>query len=212
MINAYYFEILAFIVALICYSKLKASYMVYFIPFLLFTIICEVGSDFIYSNYQIKTEWIYNILNPVTTLFYGYIFCSLIRNRKLKSVFFWGALLYIVINIYVLSQIEGFSILLILLSSIILVTLSCYYFYRCLLDDVDLTAFYIKSGLWFAAGILIFYSGISIVFALVDYIRAHHLTMFGVSLYKFVPRTLSIILYGCFSIAFLLWRKPQKVY
>jgi len=80
-----------------------------------------------------------------------------------------------------------------------------------MLDDVDLNAFYVKSGLWIASGILIFYTGICIVFSLFNYIRANNLTINDVALYNFVPRVLSIILYGCFIVAFILWRKPQKM-
>ncbi|HET8830070.1 MAG TPA: hypothetical protein VFM79_12050 [Pelobium sp.] len=118
--------------------------------------------------------------------------------------------MYLITNAYFLSITNGFSTTIILISSVILIILSCYYFYRCLLDDVDLTAYYVKSGLWIVAGILIFYSGIAIVFSLFDYIRTYKLAVNGVQLYNFIPRVLSIILYGCFIVAFILWRKPQK--
>lgn len=184
--------------------------MVWFIPFLGITFLAEVNSYYLYETYKHNTYWIYNILNPATTLFYSFIFYSLIRDQKLKTPFIVMALVYVLINVYFLSLAISFSINLMLLSSIIMIILSCYYFYRCMLDDVDLSTFYVKSGLWIASGILIFYAGICIVFSLFNYIRAHHLTIKGTQLYNFVPRVLSIILYGCFMVAFILWRKPQK--
>lgn len=156
MIATYYFEFLALCAALYSITKLKNSHMIWFIPFLIFTILLEVGSDFIYNKYQLKTDWIYNILIPTTNIFYGYIFYYLIRDIKLKKLFLISGLLYLLFNIYFLTVKTGFNVLIVLSSSIILVILSCYYFYRCLLDDVDLNVFYVKSGLWFAAGILIF--------------------------------------------------------
>ncbi|MBU0696951.1 MAG: hypothetical protein KKE39_10580 [Bacteroidetes bacterium] len=80
-----------------------------------------------------------------------------------------------------------------------------------MLNDIDLNSYEVKGGLWFASGILIFYSGISIVFSLVNYIREHHLNIAGMALYNFVPRCLSSILYACISIALLKWKKPQEI-
>lgn len=210
MIEAYYFEFLAFLVALIRYQKLKNSYMVWFIPFLLLTAVCEFGSDIIYYQYNLPTDWIYNILIPFTIYFYGFIFYRLLRSSNLKSVFLSVAFVYLACNVYFLLTSTSFSIILLLIGAVIQIILACYYFYKCLLDDVNLNAYYIKSGLWIASGIVIFYSGISIVFSLVNYIRAHHLMINGVHLYNVVPRYLSIILYTCLSIAFLQWKKPQK--
>lgn len=211
MISPYYIEILTFCVGLYNYKRLKNSYMFWFIPFLGVTFIAEVSSDYIYHIYYNDTSWIFNFLIPITTLFYSFIIFSLIRDQRLKIPFISIGLIYLLIIGYLLSVATSFSIPSVLLSSIILVILSCYYFYRCLLDDVDLNAFYVKSGLWIASGILIFYSGICIVFSLFDYIRTHHLAVNGTPLYNFVPRVLSIILYSCFMVAFVLWRKPQKI-
>lgn len=210
MISTYYIEFLTFCIALYRYKRLKNSYMFWFIPFLGLTFLSEVSSDFIYKTYNLSTYWIFNFLIPITTIFYGFIFYCLIRDKRLKTPLTLMGILYLLTNFYWSITSLSFSIPIVLLASVILVFLSCYYFYRCLLDEVNLSAFYVKSGLWFAAGVLIFYSGISIVFSLVDYIRDHHLTLNGLPLYQFVPRVLSIILYGCFSVAFLLWRKPQR--
>lgn len=211
MISSYYIEFLSLCVALYSYKRLKNSYMFWFIPFLGITFFSEVSSDYIYHTYQSSTYWIFSILIPITTLFYGYIFYCLIKDKRLKTIFNVLALIYLVANVYFLATTDSFSTAIILISSVVLITLSCYYFYRCLLDDVDLNAFDVKSGLWFSAGVLIFYTGICIVFSLFDYIRAHHLTVNGVSLYNFIPRVLSIILYGCLIVAFFLWRKPQQI-
>lgn len=207
MIDNYYIEFSAFLISLFCYQKLKHTLMFWFIPFLLFTSICELSSTIIYQNYGAATYWIYNILSPITTYFYGFIFYKLINNPKLKNTFYLLAVIYLILNSYFLIFSEGFSIPLLLISSIVMVILAFYYFYRCLLDDVDLNSPIIKSGLWFASGILIFYSGISITFSLFNYIREHHLNIGGVSLYNFVPRCLSIILYACISISLLKWKK-----
>lgn len=210
MINSYYFEFLAFCVALYHYKQLKNSYMFWFIPFLGITFLTEVTSGIIYQICTCETYWIYNVLIPATTLFYTFIFYCLIKDRRLKIPFVVIILIYFVANVYYFNISSGFNTKFILSSSIILIALSCYYFYRCLLDDVDLNAYYTKSGLWIASGILIFYSGICIVFSLFNYIRTNHLAINNTPLYNFVPRVLSIILYGCFIVAFILWKKPRK--
>lgn len=210
MIEAYYFEFSAFLIAIYSYKRLKNSFMFWFIPFLLITSVSELASDLIYRNYGVATDWIYNILGPITIYFYGYVFYRLLRNDKLKPLFLIAATLYFILNIFMAVNEKGFHISLFMVGAIIQIILACYFFYRCLLDDVDLNAHQINSGLWIASGILIFFAGVSIVFSLVDYIRAHHLMIHGLPLYKIIPRYLSIILYACISIALLKWKKPQE--
>nr|MBC7613289.1 hypothetical protein [Pseudopedobacter sp.] len=211
MINAYYFEFLALCVAIFSYAKLKNSFMVWFIPFLLFTFISEISSDIIYRKYGLATDWIYNILSPLTIVFYGYIFYSFIDKKKFKHMFLFAGLIYLLINIYVVLTSSKFNITLLIIGALIQIILSCYYFYSCLLNDIDLNSYKVKSGLWIASGVLVFFAGISIVYSLLDFIREHHLNIGGVALYNFVPRCLSIILYTCISIALLKWKKPQEI-
>lgn len=211
MIETYYIEFVAFCIGLYNYKRLKNSYIFWFIPFLGITFFAEVSSAYIFSICKCPTYWIFEILVPLTTLFYCFIFYCLIRDHSLKIPFSVLSILYLIVNFYFFITSTSFTTKGILLSSIILISLSCYYFYRCMLDDIDLSAFYVKSGLWIASGILIFYTGISIVFSLFNYIRTYHLTIYEIPLYKFVPQVLSIILYSCFMVAFVLWRKPQKI-
>lgn len=210
MIDAYYFEFSAFLIAIFSYKRLKNSFMFWFIPFLLVTSLSELTSTLIYENYGVATDWIYNILSPLTIYFYSYIFYRLLRNYKLKPIFIIVAVLYFLLIVLIAFFEKGFHISLFITGAIVQIILACYFFYTCLLEDVDLNAPHVKSGLWMASGILIFFTGISIVFSLLDYIRAHHLVINGLPLYQIVPRYLSIILYACISIALIKWKKPQE--
>jgi len=185
--------------------------MVWFIPFLFLTFLAEVISSFIYWNYGLPTYWIYNILSPSTIVFYGYIFYCFIDKKSFKPIFLFSGLIYLLINIYFVLSSSKFNIEVLIIGALIQIVLSCYYFYSCLLNDIDLNDYKVKSGLWIASGVLVFFVGISIVFSLVNYIREHHLNIAGMALHNFVPRCLSIILYACISIALLKWKKPQEI-
>jgi hypothetical protein len=211
MIESFYLELIALIVAIFSYSRLKGSYMIWFIPFLLITFSVEVASHYLYEILQLSSYWVYNITIPLTSIFYGFILFCLMNNSKLKLPFIVLGVIYSLLSLYFLSYATGFSINSLITSAVILVSLSCYYFYRCLLDDIDLNNFKIKSGLYLASGILIFYAGVSIVFSLFDYIRKHDLRIFGYHLYNVIPNYLSIILYACISIALIKWKKRQEI-
>lgn len=56
---------------------------------------------------------------------------------------------------------------------------------------------------WIAIGVMIFFSGISIVFSLYEFIRAQQIIIWGMQIYMLIPRLLSIVLYSCITIAII---------
>ena len=56
---------------------------------------------------------------------------------------------------------------------------------------------------WIAIGVMIFFSGISIVFSLYEFIRAQQIIIWGEQMYILIPRFLSIVLYSCITIAII---------
>lgn len=211
MIASYYSEFIVLIVALLNYRKLKGSHMIWFIPFLLVTFLIEISSYYLYLLLGLSSHWVYNLLVPITAYFYGFIFYRQMSAPNLKLPFKIIGQLYLLANFYFLFTTNGFNKTALLTSAILMMILSCYYFYRCLLDDTDLDSAQVKSGLWIASGVLIFYAGISIVFSLFDYIQQHDLKIAGYHLYNVMPGYLSIILYACISIALIKWKKPQEI-
>ncbi|MFN9803057.1 MAG: hypothetical protein ACK54Y_04455 [Bacteroidota bacterium] len=60
---------------------------------------------------------------------------------------------------------------------------------------------------WVAVGVVVFFSGVSIVFSLYEFIQLKRITLWGEPIYTLVPRLLSLFLYSCISIAIITCRR-----
>lgn len=203
------FEFLSLAIALISYSRLKNTFMVYFIPFLVILISSEI-----IAWHSSNTVILYAILNPLTHCFYAFIFCNYIISIKQKRIFIYVAAIYCMLcvtgHFFDDSQYSLFYYL-IASGGLMQVYFSCTFFYQYLTsDDITLMKKW-DSGLWIASGLLIFYSAVTICFSLHGYIKENELKIFGLYLYHIIPRVLSPILYSCLCISFILWKNPKEI-
>ncbi len=209
----HYTEFVALIIALFSYQKFKGTYMVWFIPFLALTFLTEFINNILFTSYGIHTAWSYNFSGIIQVSFYTYIFINLAETKKHKQLLLVSHLMYtgfFCIYLTVTQHWRAFSQDAALFGFIEMVLFSCGFFYQCLREDYDIANQKYKTGLWITAGVLIFYSGVSICFSLYDYIVKYDLRLNGRRLYGIIPQYLCIILYGCLSISFILWKKPVK--
>ena len=184
--------------------------MLLFIPFLGLTFLSELGSSYIYQVHGASTTWIYKILNPLSQCFYAYIFYQLASDQKFKKIILILVSVYFLICVYYYLKDDQFNSYLIVAGGLMQIIFACGFFYQCLKNDEYFGSNTWNSGLWIASGVLIFYAGIAIVFSLFDYIRLHKLEIIEIPLYNIIPRALSIVLYSCLSISFLVWKHPRK--
>jgi hypothetical protein len=206
-----YSEIIATIIVAFCYNKLKGCYMQWFIPFLAFTFLTEVYAFYL-GTIGKHTFLVYAIYNPLSIIFYTYIFAKIALTNAYKKLFIYSTVTYIIVSIlyYIIFKNLISSHYLILVSSIEITIFACLLFFQYLkIDDPESIANY-KSNLWIIAGLLIFYSGIAIVLSLLYYIKKNELKIGGLYLFNFVPQYLSIILYGCISYACIVWKKSTQ--
>jgi len=209
----HYFEFLSLLIAIIYIGKLRNSFLVLFVPYLLITLLVELGAAYIYHTYSMPTGWMYNFLNLLSHGFYAFLFYqfSIVFKHKriiiiLTGIYLTGSLTY-----YLSTSFYVFSNYVIAAGGILQVILSCLHFYEYLQNDDYVKERHYSSGLWIASGLLMFYSGITICFSLYNYILLNNLSVFNLPLYNIIPRSLSIILYCCISIALMIWKKPQKI-
>ena len=203
------FEFLSLFAAISQYRKLRGSYMVYFIPFLAMVITVEMLAKWNVIQINGSNMVLYNVPHTIMFLFYTWILAKLTSNKKQRLVsFILVATLLTIHVIYhtVTHQWGGFIPLLFTFASLLLVIFSCMYFYHYLKSDYQASDKEHLGGLWIAAGLLIFYSGIFVVYSLNKYIIALDLRVYNLRLHKFIPRMLSIPLYSCFIVSFLIWK------
>ena len=180
--------------------------MKWFLPFL--------GSIFFGEILAKNTQFgtIINYLIGVTeSFFYGYMFYNLSNKYFVKKIIIYFvpiSVLGYLISFFFSNNKSVFFIANIVISGFFLAAIALNYLYEKFDDDE--TILISDSGFWIAIGVSLFYSGVSIVFSLHDFIVRNNLTLFNIKLYKLVPRILSVILYLSISISIILCKKKNK--
>lgn len=209
-------EFLCLLVAVFRYRQLKDTIYVYAIPFLFFVVFAEMGA--VYHNYAFRSPkypngntHIYLWVSIVETLFYSYFFHQYISSKIAKK---WIAVLAVLlINTYLFLfffyavYVETYYYLM-TLAGLYFTLLSCIYFYKLFIYTEEENVIYLPD-FWMAAGIFVFFSGVSLSFALHKTLAHPNIRIMNMSLYNFIPQVLSIILYGCFAVTFILCRKKK---
>jgi hypothetical protein len=207
------FELLGFLACLYNAGKFRHSFVYAFLPFLLINLLVEAGSNILHYTFNMDTQMVYYVFNLVTVIFYGTFFYRYLPSARIKDFILLSLTLYALFDLaypFLFGFIKHSGIFFITIGAILLVVYACFFFYHYLqLDEYENLAEK-NSMLWISAGILIFYSGIAVIFSMFDFIVAHKLVFMGKPIYNIVPRYLSVILYSCFSIAFFVWPAPSK--
>ncbi|WP_342327574.1 hypothetical protein [Pedobacter sp. FW305-3-2-15-E-R2A2] len=208
----HYFEFLSLLICIFCSGKLRHSFLIAFLPYLLIILCVELIAKYLYSLHHYNTSWIYNLMNLFSNGFYAFIFYRFATEKQHQLVLFLITSIYVSFSLlfHVLTSFKDFNIYIVAIGGIIQVFFSCLHFYYYLQNDEYVSERHYSSGLFIAAGVLIFYSGIAICFSLYHYIRFNALSLFGIPLYNLVPRYLSILLYLLISIALIIWKRPTK--
>ncbi len=145
--------------------------------------------------------------------FYGYVFYQSCHNFFLKRLIFIFIFFCIDMNLLCLLFYRNntfyFSRTLII-SGFFLAAVALMYIYEQSINERTTVLVY-EPGFWIAFGVSLFFSGISIVFSLHGFIMRNNLLLFGIRLYKIVPRVLCIILYSSISIAIILCKKKNRI-
>jgi hypothetical protein len=188
--------------------------MVYFIPFLLLTVIVEfVGYLSIVYGIKNRNYWIYNIFNLIEFVFYAYLFASNFQLKLLRLLAYISMPILVIfssINYLYIQGIENFHTYTLLLGSFFMVFFCCCFFYEWVLPEQITQNLLRQPFFWICVGLLLFYLGSVIINALFEYLRSSDMIQEGKRIYVFINRSLNIILYSTFSISFLICRKNRK--
>ncbi len=206
-------ELISLIIAFLYYPSIKGCFMKFFLPFLLFIFIAEaIASLFVIRDDVRSNIGLQYLISIVETIFYGYIFYNLSDKKWIKKVALLQSSCFFLIYIssfFFLGRDVNIFTLCLTLYGFSLSIIAILHIYNKFIDEeyIDIVK---DSGFWIAFGISIFFSGISIVLMLHEFILKNNLNLFGIKLYNFIPRVLSIILYSSISIAIILCKKKNK--
>lgn len=208
------FELISLFTAIFCYKDLKATKMVYFIPFLLLTVFVEfVGYLSIIYNLGNKNYWIYNIFNIIEFIFYAFLFYQNLKIPILKRIVVYFIPMIVLFSLYnyiFLQGLDRFHTYTLLFGSFFMVFFCCCYFYEWVLPEQITQNLLKQPFFWICVGLLLFYLGSVIINALFEYLRSSDMLQEGKRIYKLINQSLNLVLYTAFSISFILCRNNRK--
>ena len=201
------FEIISLLAALFFYIKKGNKIILYFIPFLLVTVVVESIGAF-YLAHGKRNYLIYNIFTSIEFLFYSFLFLHFLKKALFNNsilIFLPSYLLLVILNMFFVQGLnETFNTYSFLVGSFFIVVFCCCYFYESVLpENADLHLIQ-EPFFWICSGLLIFYLGSVIINTLFEYLRSKDLQNEGILIYGFINNSLNVILYSTFCIAFYL--------
>lgn len=214
IISNHIIEAIALITAAGNYKYIKHTRYVYFIPFLAFVLLGELGGVYFSSPPHLngtKNMHIYLVILLVETIFYGYMFHQILESEKMKKITFTGSAIIVCL---LMAWFFFFADIGVLLSNTLGITgfffscISCFYLYEKNISSDKTEENLMKNpDFWFATGILIFWVTCTAPFILYFFLKENQILIFGIPLYRLFPQVFSVVLYGCFIVAIILWRR-----
>lgn len=206
-------ELFSLVVAIIYYPYLKNSVMKWFLPFLAFVFVGEIYAKYVGYVLLRSNIDVYSFITIVESIFYGYFFYTITRNKIPKKIIFIFSIINIsvsIISFFLISYNPSYLFTNLMFLSICFSFISLTYIYSKFVSE---QAAYLlgEPGFWVAFGVALFFSGVSVVFSLHDFSMKHNLTFLGIKLYHIVPKLLSILLYLSISTAIILCKKKARI-
>jgi hypothetical protein len=188
----------------------KQKWILYFFVFNVIATFNTIYVRILFETNQDYAKMISNINTLIVSSFYAiYLYHNLYIHTIKKVVaylgfallFFWIFWYVILGNLYIFNNIifAAFSIYVVLVSYLVL--------YQILINSFEEDIPNQSSTLWITCGIIIFFSAVTLCFALQPYIYKHQLKINNTLLYKLVPRYTCTALYVCILIGLSKWKK-----
>lgn len=207
-----YVELIALAIALLFYKDLlRNSIFIYFIPFLIVTSIVEISA--LNMDRPVKNV-MYNYFLICQFLFYSFVFYKNLNFHKLKKFIVFSFLVFLTFFI-VTAILEGglheYQSYTSILTSFFIVIFICMFFYETILPKNSYTKLIANPFFWIAVGLLFSKLGSVIIFAMFRFLSSIDLQNKGVVVFQTIIKSLNVVLYGSFSVAFILCRNNKKI-
>lgn len=212
MLFFFYIIIATIIVGLLFYQKITPRYIRLFIPFLALTLFVEIANSYNWLWFKGPNLWFFNIFTIIEFIFYFFIFYFSIKNHKIKKLVLFSIPFYVLaacINIFFIQGIFNFHTISYRIASVMII-IYCYLYFRQLLK-MDISINILRDPMfWICTGLLFFYSGFFFYFSAFEYI-AYTKSVYNLTLWKILSRSLNILLYSSFFIALICNLKQQNL-
>jgi hypothetical protein len=201
-------ELAACIAAAYYHKYLNRSFMKWFLPFFIFIFIAELT-----EKMQINVFSISYVIGVVEAIFYSFVFYNLIEGRKNKNLII-SLMSLVVLNYFIAyffldtdGYYQTYYVKNLIFFGFLITIIALIYLYQLFKNQDKIIQ---EPGFWIAFGVVVFFSGISIVFLLYPFIVANNIRLFGEMLYKIIARFLCVVLYGSFIVSMVLYKKKVQ--
>lgn len=196
-------EFAAAVMAIVFYSKYRASNEKYFLIFLWYTFVVDLSGAGMAHILEVKNNWLYNGYMITMYLFYFYWYYKILKaklfsrfTRVFSIVFILVAIASFIFHPWNIYHMYTFNV-----GALFVLILTVFHFYQLLNDDQVLIVKY-KLSFWISTGLLLFSVGMIPLFSLSEYLD------FQGPGYVITLVSLNVILYGCYIIGFI-WTKKS---
>jgi hypothetical protein len=202
-----WFELLSLMVAVFSYQYLKGSNLFWFIPFLILTNIQEWGSHYGLFTYNDNNSLSVNIFTTIEFMFYSWLFYQEITKNSYRKIIFTTSLILlvaIIINILFVQGPHTIHTYTFLGGSVLMVFFVFLYFYDLFFKE---QAVVLRNNpiFWICIGLLFYYTGMFSIYAFLHVVSDEMKVRYA-GLFFILVNVFNIILYSCFTIAFLCRR------
>jgi hypothetical protein len=205
-----YVEILAFVVSLVTYQRIRSSALRTFPFFLLFMVFIELTARYIRLVLGETNVWLYNISTTIEFVFYGWFFLQVFtrkQNRALASAFIIVYPLIVLLNLIFLQGFLHFHSYTMILGSSVMIIFCCLFLWE-KLNNPERIEILTDPLFWICTGILFFYLGDFFYNVFYNFLVTQGMDT-GRRLFKAINNNLIIVLYSCFIIAFICSRNSR---
>jgi hypothetical protein len=206
-----FIEVLCFFLALLLLKNSKAGLWNYFKVYMLITVVMEAAGWLLRSYWHVNNQWVYNIFAPVQALFLYWMFYQ-IYPKKFNSRLFLGACMALFAAVYIYECFQHpFTVFnnysWIVFSFTIIIACGLYYYF--LLKDEAYMNLGVHPPFWFVTGLFIYFFSSSVcTLFFSELVRIN--VMENISLRYLLFILFNLILYGCWSYAFLCKYKQTR--
>lgn len=202
------------VVAGLLYRKHLKSRNLYLLPFYLLLVFLQELTLLIlvFTEPKFSTQFIYNIYNPVTTVFFSFLFTSIPFNRRSKKWIISLLVIYlsaVIVTFLFFQPIQVYNNYFFLTGSMITVLNAILFLFNYFKLDNRAEEKKWQPVLWIVIGIVAFYPVVNIAFSFYKYLVTYDATLWGMRLYRMIPQIMSIFMYSCFTRAFYLCKKKS---
>ncbi|MBL4675325.1 MAG: hypothetical protein JKY70_03840, partial [Mucilaginibacter sp.] len=183
------------------------------ILFLLFTLITEFAGIYLRQFLHVRNYSVYNIYLLAECGFTSYFFYRLYRPYQypVKWLYIWyGIFILIYLTELFRNNFSGFASASASVMSVVFVPASLYFYYRKLKDDHFELLIY-SASFWWVNGALFFYFGSTACNIFMDYLASHESIAYNNSIRYIIYIILDIIMYACWSYAFICRYLQRKL-